>query len=90
MEYSKETINTAKNIIQTKTIDLFKLNPLIIEYVKNEKNIDVTTTQLQEISKLIQSGAFNLMYACEKILNDSNVTVCKLFDKNGNLIKIKI
>lgn len=59
----------------------------ITQYVKEEKNIDVTPVQLQNILILLQFGAFNLSEAIKRACFKENLTFISLFDKDGKFLK---
>lgn len=63
------------------------ITDFIVQYVKEEKNIEVTPVQLQNILILLQFGAFNLTEAIKRACIRENLTFISLFDKEGKFIK---
>lgn len=56
-------------------------------YVKEEKDIDLTPIQLENILILIKFGAFNLNEAIKKACAKAGLTFISLFDKEGKFLK---
>lgn len=81
---NKETV---KKILTNTQINQKEFFEFITDYVKSEKDEDVTQEQLMGIAQAIQMGAFNIRYAAEQAAAKLNIKVTNLIDRNGALIK---
>ena len=59
----------------------------IVQYVKEEKNIEITPIQLENIFILIKFGAFNLNEAIKRACIREKLTFISLFTKEGVFLK---
>ena len=79
--------DTVKKILTNTQINQKEFFEFITDYVKSEKDEDVTQEQLMGIAQAIQMGAFNIRYAAEQAAAKLNIKVTNLIDRNGALIK---
>ena len=80
----KEFIN---KIVNNQQVNINELNTFIVDYIKEEKGEDVTLEELKGIVKLIQMNMFNLEYALVRSASKLNLSLLKIHDKNGQLIR---
>ena len=76
-----------KRLLLSNQINIKDLNEFIIAYVKEEKEKDVILDELNGIVKLIQMNMFNLEYALVRSASKLNLSLLKIHDKNGQLIR---
>ena len=76
-----------KRLLLSDQINIKDLNEFIVAYVKEEKEKDVTLDELNGIVKLIQMNMFNLEYALVRSASKLNLSLLKIHDKNGQLIR---
>lgn len=81
-------IEIAKKIVKGIQISEKELNQFITGYVKLKLDIDVTKEQLFGINTLVKGRVFNLYYAAETALRILEVPFTKVFNKQGEPIKI--
>lgn len=72
--------------LKGRQIQINDLQQFLCDYCKLNDKDEPTALQLQQIIQLILVGVFDINYlinrACEKL----NICVCRIYDKNGNLI----
>ena len=76
-----------KKLLYSNSINIEDLNTFIVDYIKEEKGEDVTLEELKGIIKLIQMNMFNLEYALVRSASKLNLSLLKIHDKNGQLIR---
>ena len=76
-----------KKLLYSNSINIEDLNTFIVDYIKEEKGEDVTLEELKGIIKLIQINMFNLEYALVRSASKLNLSLLKIHDKNGQLIR---
>ena len=76
-----------KKLLYSNSINIEDLNTFIVDYKKKEKGEDVTLEELKGIIKLIQMNMFNLEYALVRSASKLNLSLLKIHDKNGQLIR---
>ncbi len=76
-----------KKLLYSNSINIEDLNTFIVDYIKEEKGEDVTLEELKGIVKLIQMNMFNLEYALVRSASKLNLSLLKIHDKNGQLIR---
>ena len=76
-----------KKLLYSNSINIEDLNTFIVDYIKEEKGEDVTLEELKGIVKLIQINMFNLEYALVRSASKLNLSLLKIHDKNGQLIR---
>lgn len=79
--------DTVKKILTNTQINQKEFFEFITDYVKSEKDEDITQEQLMGIAQAIQMRAFNIRYAAEQTAAKLNIKVTNLIDRNGALIK---
>lgn len=77
-------------ILEGKPITEVQLNDFITEYTKIFSDKDITGPQLIGINNAIKMGIFNLYYAAENAANKLNLSVIKIFNNQGQLIKTTV
>ena len=81
--------NVIKRILLGEKISEKEYNELLVDYIKETKNSDVTPEQLVVIKTLIHQGVFNMSYVLEEAARMTNLQIDKLIDMNsGTIIKI--
>ena len=76
-----------KKLLYSNSINIEDLNTFIVDYITEEKGEDVTLEELKGIVKLIQMNMFNLEYALVRSASKLNLSLLKIHDKNGQLIR---
>lgn len=79
-----------KKIFEKKSISLEELNYFISEYCKLMGIDDLKPQELVGIANLVQTGHFNLFYACKTAANILKIDLTILHDRNGEIIKVYI
>lgn len=81
--------NVIKRILLGEKISEKEYNELLVDYIKETNNSDVTPEQLAVIKTLIHQGVFNMSYVLEEAARMTNLQIDKLIDMNsGTIIKI--
>ena len=75
-----------KKILNREQLTQEEFNTFIVDYVKSEKNQDITAKQLQEITVAVQHGVFDIMFAAKKAAEKENLQVVDIFNKNGQFV----
>lgn len=76
-----------KKILTSSQINQQEFFEFITDYVKSEKDEDITQIQLMGIAQAIQMGAFNLRYAAEQSASKLGIQVINILNPQGVLIK---
>ena len=82
--------NTVVKILKKESITLQELNAFIIDYTKHTLDKDISQVELSAIAELVQSGIFNLGFAAEKVANVLGISITRVFNKNGDLLRTDI
>jgi len=82
--------NTVVKILKNESITLQELNNFIISYTKHTLDKDISQVELAAIAELIQSGIFNIGFAAEKAAKVLDISITRVFSKDGNLLKTNI
>ena len=72
-------IDTIKKILQTNNISEQLLNEFITDYIKSEKNKDISLEELMAIRQLIQMGVFDIRYAATQAAIKLNYNVLNIY-----------
>lgn len=79
--------DTVEKIIKTGSVTELELNKFIIDYVKQKKNIEVSTQELNEIKQLISVGIFSFDHAIQEAIKDLKLQVTTITNKNGQILR---
>lgn len=82
--------NTVVKILKKESITLEELNAFIIDYVKHTLDKNISQIELSAITELVQSGIFSLSFAAEKVANVLGISITRIFNKNGDLLRTDI
>ena len=83
----KEFIN---KIFSNEKVSIEELGNFIVEYSELCGIKDTTSQHIQAAIQLIQSGMFDLMYACKNCAGKLGLQVVEMKDKNGVILYTKI
>ena len=83
----KEFIN---KIFSNQQVTIDELSRFIVEYADLCGIKNSTPQHIQLAIQMIQSGMFDLNYACKNCASKLGLQVVEMKDKNGNLMYIKI
>ena len=81
-------VDLVKRLLTSKEPKLEDIFLFITTYVKEKKNKDVTTEELNGIFQLFQIGAFNFRHTLMEAANSLELTVLTATDKLGNIISV--
>jgi hypothetical protein len=77
-------------IFSNEKVSIEELSNFIIEYSELCSIKNTTPQHVQIAIQLIQSGMFDLMYACKNCASKLGLQVVEMTDKNGVLLYTKI
>ena len=77
-------------IFLNQQVTIEELSNCIVEYSELCGINDTASQYVQIAAQLIQSGMFDLMYACKNCANKLGLQVVELRDKNGVILYTKI
>ena len=83
----KEFIN---KIFSNQQVTIEELSNFIVEYAELCEIKNTTPQHIQFAIQLIQNGMFDLQYACKNCAKKLGLQVVEMYDKNGQLLYIKI
>jgi len=83
----KEFIN---KVFSNQQVTIEELSKFIVEYAELCEIRSTTPQHVQFAIQLIQSGMFDLNYACRMCANKLGINYVELRDKNGVLLYTKI
>ena len=83
----KEFIN---KIFSNQQVTIEELSKFIVEYAELCEIRSTTPQHIQFAIQLIQNGMFDLKYACKNCAKKLGLQVVEMYDKNGQLLYIKI
>ena len=83
----KEFIN---KIFSNQQVSIEELSKFIVEYAELCEIKNTTPQHIQFAIQFIQSGMFDLKYACKNCAKKLGLQVVEMYDKNGQLLYTKI
>ena len=83
----KEFIN---KIFSNQQVTIEELSKFIVEYAELCEIRSTTPQHIQFAIQLIQNGMFDLKYACKNCAKKLGLQIVEMYDKNGQLLYIKI
>ena len=79
-----------KKLLKNEMINEVEFNTFIVDYVKATLNKEISQEELYGITALVQNGIFNLKYAVESAARILNISVTRVLDKDGKLLRVDI